>query len=388
MPHRILVVDDEPDLELLISQRFRKRIRSNELDFLFAGNGEEALQRLDAHRDVDVVLTDINMPVMDGLTLLSKLREHHPTLRSVIVSAYGDMPNIRAALNRGAFDFLTKPIDFPDLEITLDRTIQEASALKQAASTRDELLSLQRELDVARRIQKSLVPQKYPPFPERQDIEIFGHMAPAEQVGGDLFDFFFLDNDRLGMAVGDVSGKGVASALYMAVCRTLLRSTAMKGLRPAECLHEVNRMLSMEKASSMFVTCFYGVLDTRSGEVTYSNGGHQPPFVIKASGEVETTELTGGLALGMFSKAEYRERTFRLERGDGLLLFTDGVTEAMNAEKELFSDERLLETVRRLNGGGVEIRVECVFEAVREYVSGAPQSDDMTALAVTWKGRG
>ena len=121
-PHKILVVDDEPDLELLISQRFRKRIRANELDFAFAANGAEALEKLRADGQTEVVLTDINMPVMDGLTLLTRLHENHPMLRSVIVSAYGDMANIRTALNRGAYDFLTKPIDFQDLEITLDRT--------------------------------------------------------------------------------------------------------------------------------------------------------------------------------------------------------------------------------------------------------------------------
>ncbi len=168
MPHKILVVDDEPDLEILITQKFRKRIREQDLDFVFAGNGQEALAKLESNGGMDVVLTDINMPVMDGLTLLSNLRQHHPMLRSVIVSAYGDMSNIRMALNRGAFDFITKPIDFRDLEITLDRTIREAVAQKEAAADRERLLALQKELDVAREIQESIVPREFPPFPERR----------------------------------------------------------------------------------------------------------------------------------------------------------------------------------------------------------------------------
>jgi sigma-B regulation protein RsbU (phosphoserine phosphatase) len=190
MPYRILVVDDEPDLEDLIRQRFRKRIRADELTFLFAANGEEALARIEADSNLDVVLTDINMPVMDGLALLAKLQEAHPLLRSVIVSAYGDMANIRTALNRGAFDFVTKPIDFQDLEITLDKAIADALMRKQAASDRDRLLGIHRELELARSIQESLIPRNFPRDPR---FEIYGSMTPATQVGGDLFDFFLLD---------------------------------------------------------------------------------------------------------------------------------------------------------------------------------------------------
>ena len=226
MPNRILVVDDEPDLETLITQRFRKRIRADLLSFQFASNGEEALAKLQADDLIDVVLTDINMPVMDGLTLLSRLREAHPLLRSVIVSAYGDMPNIRTALNRGAFDFITKPIDFQDLEITLDRAIAEAVERKQAAQNRDRLLGLSRELELARNIQSALVPHV---FPQHERLSVYGAMIPAAEVGGDLFDCFLLDANRLAFTIGDVSGKGIAAALFMAVSRTVLRVAASKG---------------------------------------------------------------------------------------------------------------------------------------------------------------
>jgi adenylate cyclase len=128
---KILVVDDEPDLEILIKQKFRQKIRQNEYDFIFAINGRHALEQLDLHQDVDVVLSDINMPEMDGLTLLSKLTERNALLKSVIVSAYGDMDNIRTAMNRGAFDFVTKPVNFSDLEITIDRTIKHVGMIRQ-----------------------------------------------------------------------------------------------------------------------------------------------------------------------------------------------------------------------------------------------------------------
>ena len=140
MPNKILVVDDEPDLELLIRQKFRKRIQARDLDFVFAGNGLQALDRLQTDGEIDIVLTDINMPEMDGLTLLNFVNERYPLLRSVIVSAYGDMTNIRTAMNRGAFDFITKPIDFLDFEITLEKTLREALAGKRAERDRGLLV--------------------------------------------------------------------------------------------------------------------------------------------------------------------------------------------------------------------------------------------------------
>lgn len=382
MPNRILVVDDEPDLELLITQRFRKRIRGEELSFLFASNGEEALTRLQADGLVDVVLTDINMPVMDGLTLLSRLREAHPLLRSVIVSAYGDMPNIRTALNRGAFDFITKPIDFQDLEITLDKAISEAVERKQAARDRDRLLGLSRELELARSIQESLVPRK---FPQHSRMSVAGAMIPAAQVGGDLFDCFMLDDQRLAFTIGDVSGKGIAAALFMAVSRTVLRVAASKGLSPQDCLLEAHQFLYGERrATSHFVTCFYGILDLASGQLEYSRAGHNPPYLVRGD-QVQTLDAASGLPLGMLRRVNYDTATVQLESGDTLLLFTDGITEAMNPRQEEYGEERLVQLLsERASVLGVEELVRLVTQAATAFAEGAPNSDDMTVLGVRY----
>ena len=165
MAFKILVVDDEPDVELLIKQRFRRQIRDRGFDFEFALNGEEALAKLNDDKSIDIVMSDINMPVMDGLTLLSRLRAMDRLLRTVIVSAYGDMQNIRIAMNRGAYDFLTKPIDFEDFEITLQKTIQEIEGLKAGHQARKQLDAIENELSVASQIQQSMLPRKFPPFP-------------------------------------------------------------------------------------------------------------------------------------------------------------------------------------------------------------------------------
>jgi len=175
--------------------------------------------------------------------------------------------------------------------------------------------------------------------------------------------------------------------MMMAVTRTLLRAATMKGLRPAESLHEVNQVLRMEKVSSMFVTCFHGVLDTRTGEFEYSNAGHNPPYLIRADGTLEPTELTGGLVMGPFARATYKSKKVRLAPGESLCMYTDGVTEAMNAKHEEFSDERLRSLLIRLHGSSAEQCVRAVMEDVNAFADGAAQSDDITMFAIKYAGK-
>jgi phosphoserine phosphatase RsbU/P len=192
MAEKIMVVDDEPDLESLIKQKFRRQIRENEYDFVFAYNGLEALAKLLEHPEICLILSDINMPEMDGLTLLAKLNElKNPALKTVIVSAYGDMDNIRTAMNRGAFDFVTKPVDFQDLETTINKTIQELQILRNAQQEHDQLVALQYDLTVARNIQQAILPKIFPPFPGRKDFDIYASMTAAKEVGEEIFSTSF-----------------------------------------------------------------------------------------------------------------------------------------------------------------------------------------------------
>ena len=187
--YRILVVDDEPDLEPLVLQRMRRSIRSGQYQFVFAQNGVEALQKLEQDDDIDMVLSDINMPQMDGLSLLEHIPGVAPDTRSVIISAYGDMKNIRAAMNRGAFDFVTKPLDFDDLRVTIERTLNNLEAWREAESSKVRLAAIENELDVASKMQQSILPTE---FPKSEHYEVFASMTPAKEVGGDFFDIFQL----------------------------------------------------------------------------------------------------------------------------------------------------------------------------------------------------
>jgi len=385
IPINILVVDDEPDVEHLILQKFRKKIASNEYEFSFARNGEEALVKLTDNGLINLILTDINMPVMDGLTLLTKINEmNNPALRSIIISAYGDLENIRTAMNRGAYDFITKPIDLNDLEITVEKSLKEIEIYKQALNSREKLIAFQQELDIATAIQTSILPKTFPPFPDRKEFDVYANMMTAKEVGGDLYDFFLIDKNRLGIIIGDVSGKGIAAALLMAVSKTLLKATALKGIPADNILTEVNNVLVEDSPSNMFVTVFYGVLDTRNGAFEYSNAGHNIPYLISSSGEVKLLEDVGGLILGVMKDVEYQSNVIMIKPGDRIFLYTDGVTEAMNKSNEEFTENRLLEC---LSGNLTTTPKELVHHVINEvnsFSNGKEQSDDITCLALKY----
>ncbi len=381
-----MVVDDEVDLEPLILQKFRRQIRNGEYAFVFAHNGLEALTKLIEHPDISVVLSDINMPEMDGLTLLLKLKElKNPMLRTVIVSAYGDMDNIRTAMNRGAFDFLTKPISFEDLEITITKTIDEIRVMQRALMEHDQLVSIQHDLNVAREIQQAILPSVFPPYPERSDFDVFATMIPAKEVGGDFYDFFMIDNDRLGFVIGDVSGKGVPAAIFMAVSRTLIRATGMKGMQADECVAFVNTLLCNESVSCMFVTVFYGILDLSTGELEYVNAGHNPPYLIDGGGQISKVEMTGGTILGCFEEFRFVSKKMTIRPGHTIFLYTDGVTEAFNAAGQAYEEHRL-EAQLRSGNGDLNSLINLVVEDVSRFSTGISQSDDITMLGITYKG--
>ena len=377
--YRILVVDDEPDLEPLMLQRMRRDIRSGRYKFVFAQNGVEALEKLRQENDIDMVLSDINMPQMDGLTLLEQIPKVDPNIRSVIISAYGDMKNIRTAMNRGAFDFVTKPVDFEDLQVTIDRTLRNMAEWREALQSRDRLVALQNELDVARGMQQSILPTRFPKDPS---YAVYGKMQPARNVGGDFFDVMYLNDGRVGLAVADVSDKGVPAALFMMSSRTLLKGAAIGVGLPGEVLRKVNDLLIEDNEGGMFVTLLYAVYDPSSRELTYANGGHNTPLVVHPDGTSALFPLTDGIALGIAPDLSYKQNTVTLSPGDSVIFYTDGVTEAMNSEKEEFGLDPLSEFFRTNPPENPEETTAAVFDAVNAFAGEMAQSDDITCLVL------
>jgi len=174
--------------------------------------------------------------------------------------------------------------------------MEEIMLLRHSMEEHDQLISIQQDLQTAHEIQQAILPKVFPPFPNRHDFDIYAAMIAAREVGGDFFDFFMIDNDRLGFVIGDVSGKGVPAAIFMAVSRTLIRATGLKAIPAAECMHYVNNLLCNESVSCMFVTVFYGILNTMTGELEYVNAGHNPPYLLTGNG-LKKVEMTGGTIL-------------------------------------------------------------------------------------------
>ena len=384
MAIKILSVDDEPDLEVLLSHYFRRKIRKGEYEFTFAHNGLEALKLMVEHPDFDIVLSDINMPEMDGLTLLSKINElRNPAQKCIMVSAYGDMKNIRTAMNRGAFDFATKPIDMEDLSLTIEKAVEEVNYIKQTQREHLQLESIQSDLAVAGEIQKAILPCRFPPFPEIKSLDIYASMTPAKEIGGDFYDFFRLDDDRIGLVIADVSGKGVPAALFMAVSNTLLRSISMTKDNSQDCIDELNRLLCRVNVNSMFVTVFYGILNHRTGELDYTNGGHNPAYILRGkNGELERLGRFPNLVVGGFEDFSYKSESAQLDPGDSLFLYTDGITEAFDAKDEAFGDERLEDSLVELYHDDAKTIIEGVYADLGEFIGDRTQLDDITMLVV------
>ena len=436
MALKILSVDDEVDLEILLTQYFRRKIKKGEYEFSFVHNGVEALRMLLEHPDFDIILSDINMPEMDGLTLLSKINEmRNPALKCIMVSAYGDMDNIRSAMNQGAFDFTTKPIDLGDLERTIEKAAEQIAFVKKAQEEHSQLASIQNDLHVAQEIQETILPKELPAFPEevRRRFDLATSMKAAKYVGGDFYDYFKIDDTRLGIVIGDVSGKGVPAAIFMAISRTILRTIALSCPSCADCLRQTNDILSKDSVEDMFVTVFYGILDLSTGHIKYCNAGHNPPVLIHRDGKASLLEPTGDIALGAVPDVPYCEKETVLTPGDSLLLYTDGVTEAMSRSEELFGTARLLELCTQISGTltpGIQtpesshaadadntaaadaantadaatpsgqtktvstnpsrptapdLLLSGIDTSLSAFTDGAPQSDDITLLALTYK---
>ena len=385
MAVKILSVDDELDLEVLLTQYFRRQIRKGEYEFAFAHNGLEALQKLLETPDFDIILSDINMPEMDGLTLLAKVNElKNPAMKCIMVSAYGDMDNIRSAMNKGAFDFATKPIDLDDLSRTIEKAIEQVRYIRESQQEHNQLESIKNDLAIAGEIQQTILPRSFPPFPELTEVvDIYASMTPAKDVDGDFYDFFQIDDERIGLVIADVSGKGVPASLFMAVSRTLLRATALRGVSSAECLTYANKLLCKESLDSMFVTVFYGIYHYKTGMMDYTNAGHNPPYLLRGGRTVECLPVASNFVVGVFDDIEFESNTLTFGIGDTLLLYTDGVTEAFNDKREQFSESNLQDILASMHeSSSAKEVVTSVLQSVKTLSGDYPQSDDITLLSL------
>jgi phosphoserine phosphatase RsbU/P len=251
--------------------------------------------------------------------------------------------------------------------------------LKETTSAKEKIES---ELRIAKEIQMGMIPHIFPPFPHLPEVDLFASLESAKEVGGDLYDFFLLDDHLLCFAIGDVSGKGVPASLFMAVTRTLLRSVAHKDINTAEITAAVNKTLNISNESNMFVTFFVGILDTQSRVLKYCNAGHNPPILITNKKDAVFFGLTKSIPIGLFDDFDFKEEMLQMGSDDQIFLYTDGLTEAEDVNNELYGNDRLLEVIRKHAESLPKQLIEQVNKDVKLHVNGHIQSDDLTMLSI------
>ena len=381
---KILIVDDERfNINVLVD------LLKPNYKVMAAIGGKQALKAARGDSPPDLILLDIMMPEMDGYEVCRQLKADAATrdIPIIFVTAMGQEEDETKGLELGAADYLTKPISAAIVEarvrtqLTLRKNLENlrsAYAVIEAQKQR-----MQEELDAAREIQMAMLTQD---FPENDTVCVRAELQPAREVGGDLYDVFELDPNRLCFCVGDVSGKGVGAALFMAMTKTLIKSRAMNDPSPASIVTHVNEVLERDNDACMFVTLWLGILDLQTGDVTYTNGGHNRPYICTRDGRVETVTAGHGPVVAAVEGMVYQESRLQLAPGDQLLLYTDGVTEARDPGDVLYTEDRLERLLRDAPAATADERLRTTMDDVWKYQADAEQSDDVTVLALQFLG--
>jgi sigma-B regulation protein RsbU (phosphoserine phosphatase) len=376
-----LIIDPDHQFHSICQTCEGHETQMGEHRFLFAHSDENAIEILKKQPVLDMAIVSIDGGDVTGLSLFKKLDGIRVRVPRIAITAQNDIKAIRGAMNEGAADFLTKPVERDDLLITIDKVFKDCEARRAAWKNEAQLSAIQRELDIAETIQKQILPSI---FPSRDQIEISAHLTPAKRMSGDFYDSFDLPDGRIGLAVADVSGKGIPAAFFMAVARTLLRATAMQCTSPADCLSKVNNLLCQHEITSMFVSVFYCIVDPKTWEVTYCNGGHLPPYLVRVDDEANAHSLEGGdgIVLGVQPDMDFEDATCFLNQGDALFFYTDGVTEAFDQNKNQFSEERLIDYLLENRKLSAHTLSQNLYAFVNDFRDGAEQNDDFTSVVL------
>lgn len=386
----LLVVDDNDDNRYTLTRRLSREGYTN---LTTANNGREALDLLRT-KSFDLVLLDIMMPDLNGYEVLEQMIVS-PELRNIpviMISALSEIDSVIRCIELGAEDYLQKPFNPTLLRARVGASLEKKRLRDEV---RASLARLEEELNAARKLQLGMLPRVFPVCTPIQPVEVHAFMEPAREVGGDLYDFFYAADQLFCFLVGDVSGKGASAAMFMARTRSLVRMAIFlwqqmgaQSMTPAHIAAAVNHELFQNNDERMFVTLFLGLLDTRTGELVYTNAGHPLPHILHQTGAIERMEGKAEMPLAVRGKVEYRTGTVALQPGDGIFVVSDGVIEAMNPEGELYTLDRLNTELRAAVSASAPELVGRVTESVHAFTGSAPKSDDVTMLALRWRPAG
>ncbi len=380
MAPKILVVDDEPDLEQLVKQKFRKEIKDEIYNFTFAENGVQALEKLNQNNGIELVLTDINMPEMDGLTLLSEMQNlNNPLLRSVIVSAYGDLANIRTAMNRGAYDFVIKPIDLKDLEITITKALADLTTLKEAFKSREDLIIVQKELEEARQLQLSMLPKELPII---DNLDIAVYMKTATEVGGDYYDFSHLEDGSLNIAIGDATGHGMNAGIMVSIMKALFTSDSIS-MKISEFFSSSNKAIKRMNLGRMMMA--FAMLNVKDNKLRLVNAGMPPVLIYRKKNQTIEEIFMKEMPLGAMNNFPYTLKESHLEQGDTILLLSDGLPELTNSSSEMYGYDRTKTEFHSVGEKELEEIVAHLKNSASQWVNGKAPDDDVTFVVIKVK---
>ena len=315
-----------------------------------------------------ILYLGIVRPILFVTYETSQLAEHHGELTGLL----------KKIKHRNEIGKLAKSVE--KMSHDMNKYIED---LTHATAEKERLGA---ELNVAKQIQAEMLPRVFPPYENHPEIELYASMTPAKEVGGDFYDFYMLDDDHFAMVVGDVSGKGVPAALFMVITKTLLKDTAEHEYNPAKIFEHVNKILCEGNDSSLFVTCWMGILTLSTGELNFANAGHTSP-IIKNNGEIKYLSTKPNLMLAAMDGIPYTNHSLTMQRGDRLFIYTDGITEATNDYDELYGEERLLNVIKSVKDSGMTSRdiLDIVRNDITDFVLEAPQFDDITMLSMIYK---
>jgi sigma-B regulation protein RsbU (phosphoserine phosphatase) len=371
---RVLVAEDDAASRFLL----RRAIESAGHECRDVHDGEQAWETFRAEHP-EVVISDWLMPGIDGDELCRRIREDPdaPYTYFIMITALEDKAHVLRGMRSGADDFLTKPLDRHDLEV---RLIAASRVTALHRRVREQQQAIQSEVDLAANVQRGLLPEAPP---QVDGVDVDGRCIPAANVGGDYFDYLVDGQGRLVVVIADVAGHSISSALLMAMARSILRREVTTASGPAELLESTNAALFADLVrAELFITAFCACYDPIGGRLTYSNAGHNPPYLRRhADGEVAPLD-TDGIALGLLEEGGYEQRELAVAPGDLLLLYTDGVVESADHEQRQFGDERLHELVGDANGRAPHELIDSVLDAVRRHADGLAQQDDVTMVAL------
>ena len=375
----VVVVDDD-----ITNLKMAGRILSkNNMRVTALKSGMALLDYIKTNKP-DLILLDIKMPGLDGFETMRRLQEQmNPSekIPVIFLTADDSQDAETHGLALGAMDFIKKPF-IPDVLVLRVRHTIDLVRLQRNLEQENE--RIRSELAMASRIQSAMLPGIFPAFPERKEFDIYASMDPVRGVGGDFFDFFFIDRDHLCLLIADVSGKGIPAALFMMASKIILADNAKSGKSPAQILQDTNEAICANNPEEMFVTVWLGILDISTGLLTTANAGHEYPALMHADGQFELFRDRHGLVVGGMPGVKYHEHSLQMYPGSKLFVYTDGVPEATDAENALFGTTRMLEALNAHANESPKQILHGVRQAVNEFVSDMEQFDDLTMMCLEY----